>query len=45
MKWKYFLAAAVSVSLLLMVNGVPLLPILLGCGAVAVWNFRSARHE
>jgi hypothetical protein len=45
MKWQYFLAAAISVSILLIVNGVPFLPVLAGCGAVAVWNTRKGIKE
>lgn len=41
MKWRYFIAAALSVAVILALNGVPLLPILAGCGAVAIWNFRK----
>jgi len=35
------MAAALSVAVILEVNGVPLLPILAGCGAVAAWNLRK----
>jgi len=41
MKWRYFLAAAISVAIILIANGVPYLPILAGCGAVAFWNARK----
>jgi len=41
MKWRYFVAAAMSVSIVLIANGVPVLPILVGCGAIAIWNFRK----
>ena len=41
MKWRYFVAAAMSVSIILIANGVPVLPILVGCGAIAIWNFRK----
>lgn len=41
MKWRYFLAAAIFVSIILIVNGVPFLPVLVGCGAVAFWNVRK----
>ncbi len=43
MKWRYFLAAAISVSIMLIANGAPYLPILVGCGAVAFWNIRKKR--
>ncbi|MBZ5594547.1 MAG: hypothetical protein LAP39_20080 [Acidobacteriia bacterium] len=41
MKWRYFLAAAISASIILVMNGVPFLPILAGCAAVALWNLRK----
>ena len=41
MKWRYFLAAAICVSIMLIANGVPYLPVLAGCAAVAFWNFRK----
>jgi len=41
MKWRYFLAAAISVAIILIIKGVPYLPILVGCGAVAFWNVRK----
>jgi hypothetical protein len=45
MKWRYFLAAAISVSIILIVNGVSYLPVLAGCGAVALWNIRKKRPK
>jgi len=45
MKWRYFLAAAISVSIILIANGVPYLPVLAGCGAVAALNIRKKRTE
>jgi hypothetical protein len=45
MKWRYFLAAAFSVSTILIVNGVPYLPVLAGCGAVAFWNARKKGND
>jgi hypothetical protein len=44
MKWRYFLAAAACVAILLITNGVPYLPVLAGCAAVALLNFRKNRH-
>jgi hypothetical protein len=44
MKWRYFLAAAICVSIMLIVNGVPYQPVLAGCAAVAFWNLRKNRH-
>jgi hypothetical protein len=41
MNWRYFIAAALSVAIILIVNGVPLLPVVIGCGVVAIWNFRK----
>jgi hypothetical protein len=43
MKWRYFLAASVFVGLILLAYGVPYLPILAGCGAVALLNLRKSR--
>jgi hypothetical protein len=43
MNWRYFLAAAICISIILIANGVPYLPILAGCGAVALWNVRKKR--
>lgn len=45
MKWRYFVAAVISVSIILIANGVPLLPILAGCSAIAFWNVRKRRNS
>ena len=45
MRWTYFFPAAFFGSYLLLSNGVPLLPVLLGCAAAAavLW-FRKSRE-
>ncbi len=45
MNWRYFWAAAIFVSIILIVNGVPYLPVLAGCGAVAIWNIRKKNNQ
>jgi hypothetical protein len=45
-RWNYFLAAAFFASYLLVSNGVPLVPVLAGCAAAALfiwWREHSRR--
>lgn len=47
MRWRYFLPAAFFGSYLLLSNGVPLLPVLLGCAvaALCMWLRQNSRNS
>jgi hypothetical protein len=44
-KWHYFLAACFFASYLLISNGVPLFPVLAGCGFAAVLTWRQFSRQ
>jgi len=44
-KWRFFSGAAIVVAYLLISHGVPVIPVLLGCGAAAIFTWRQVRRE
>jgi hypothetical protein len=41
MKWNVFATAALVAWMFLFTSGAPLLPVLAGTGALALWNFKK----
>jgi len=44
-KWHLFLAACFFISYLLIMNGVPLFPVLVGCGFAALLTWRQRARQ
>jgi hypothetical protein len=44
-KWQYFLAAIFFASYLLISRGVPLLPVLIGCGIAGLITWRKLAEQ
>jgi hypothetical protein len=44
-KWHYFLAACFFISYLLISRGVPLFPVLAGCGLAALLTWRQLSRQ
>jgi hypothetical protein len=43
MKWRYFLAAVLLASVVLLSAGAPIIPVVLGIGLAFVYNLRKQR--